>query len=54
MNARERHLEKMKELEIEMNDSGCIHKMDIQKELKRMRTQLMEYDRWHRQAEAKV
>lgn len=53
-NARDKHIERMKELEEEIKSAGCIHKKDLQRELKRTKTQLMEYDRWHRQAEVRT
>lgn len=52
-NARERHLEQMKELELELSSDDCSNKEALIKELKRMKTQLMEYDRWHKLSEVR-
>lgn len=53
MTARERHLQEIKETEEALETAKDIHKNDLKRQLKRLKQQLMEYDRWHRQAEAR-
>lgn len=51
MTAREKHLQEIRETEEALATAKDIHKNDLKKGLKRLKQELMEFDRWHRQAE---